>query len=421
MNCTLEFATQADFDDPLKEFRSEFLFPSNCCAYLCGNSLGLQSKKSREYVIGSLEKWSEEGVEGHFKNTGLGPWVTIDELCVKNMAVIVGALPVEVAIMNSLTVNLHLMMVSFYRPTQMRHKIIIEAKAFPSDYIAVRSQILEKGFDPDTSLVIVSPREGEEVIRTEDILQAVESNKESVALLLFSGLQYYSGQIFEMEKITKETKRITCNECMVGFDLAHAVGNAELRLNEWGVDFAVWCTYKYLNSGPGGVGGVFVHSKHHDNEAVPRFSGWWGHRKQDRFMMDNCFIPSPGAFGWQMSNPSVLSLVCLHGSLELFAKATMLALRTKSRKLTQYLEDLLNSQIPAGEIKVITPTGEGRGCQLSLVFRRPIKEIHSHVEKQGVICDMREPNVMRIAPAPLYNSFEDVHHFVMALKSFYAK
>ncbi|GBG24624.1 Kynureninase [Hondaea fermentalgiana] len=419
------FAEQLDARDELRELRQEFIFPrvdradpeSESCVYLCGNSLGLQPRKAKEYVTEELDKWANLGVEGHFASTR--PWVTVDELCIQDMAHVVGAQSSEVATMNSLTVNLHLMMVSFYRPTQTRNKILIETKAFPSDWMATRSQIREKGFDPDECLVEAKPRSGEETLRTEDIEALIAEHADSLALVMLSGIQYYTGQAFEFERIVKAVRKHCGDDCRVGFDLAHAAGNLELKLHDWDVDFACWCTYKYLNSGPGGIGGCFVHSKFGDGKSLPRFEGWWGHRKEDRFKMDAKFLPTEGAFGWQLSNPCVLPLATLRASLELFRTATMPRLRAKSESLTRYLELLLESELPTGACRSITPgftRRHERGSQLSLVFANPVKAVHSALEKKGVICDMREPDVMRIAPAPIYNSYMDVWRFVQLLK-----
>mmetsp|Transcript_16562 Transcript_16562/g.19844 ORF Transcript_16562/g.19844 Transcript_16562/m.19844 type:complete len:486 (-) Transcript_16562:111-1568(-) len=428
---TRDLAVTLDREDPLGEFRQEFLFPvvkspdcrfgikkkGEATVYLCGNSLGLQPKQTREYVEEELKKWETLGVDGHFSK--VRPWVTIDELCVDNMAKIVGAKSLEVCIMNSLTVNLHLMMVSFYRPNAQRYKVIIEGKSFPSDYIAVVSQIREKGYDPETALIKVYPRKGEHTLLTTDIKAAIRENADELALVLIGGLQYYTGQAFEIEKIVKATREVAPN-ANVGIDLAHAVGNIPLQLHDWGVDFACWCTYKYLNSGPGSIGGCFVHERHaNKGTEIPRFAGWWGHRKEDRFDMAETFIPTPGAFGWQLSNPPVLPLAALRASLDIFARAGMAGLRTKSISLTRYLELLLELQLPEGMCKVITPgydRAEERGCQLSLTFFFPMEKVHSVIEREGVICDLRKPNVMRIAPCPLYNSYCDVFDFVQILK-----
>ena len=318
--------------------------------------------------------------------------------------------------MNSLTVNLHLMMVSFYRPTSTRFKVLIESHAFPSDYHAVTSQIKFHGFDPIESLIQVGPRDDEKNLRTEDIENVIKSNKNEIALVLLSGVQYYTGQAFHIQRITALAREIGAT---VGWDLAHAVGNIPLELHDWGVDFACWCTYKYLNSGPGSIGGCFVHERHANKDDLPRFAGWWGHRKEDRFLMKDEFVPSYGAFGWQLSNPPVLPLAALRASLDLFEKATMDRLRAKSEKLTRYLELLLESNFSSADVRIITPGGDRkdeRGCQLSLEFSKPVGVIYERLLAEGIIGDKREPNAMRIAPAPMYNSFADVYDFVCILK-----
>ena len=389
--------------------------------YLCGNSLGLQPRRCAAYVNAELVKWQRRGVEGHFPATIYEadqplPWVTVDETCVESLARVVGAKPVEVATMNSLSSNLHFMMVSFYRPTQARHKIIIEAKAFPSDHHACESQIRFHGFDPATSLVEIAPRAGEETLRTEDILACVREHGATTALVMLSGVQYYTGQAFEIGPVTAAAR---AEGCCVGWDLAHAVGNVELKLHEWGPDFACWCTYKYLNSGPGSIGGCFVHERHKEKgfDELPRFAGWWGHRKDDRFVMNPEFVPSPGAFGWQLSNPPVLCLAALRASCELFDAATMPRLLRKSRMLTAYLAELLaRDEKCARHVTVLTPAQTTqRGAQLSLVFDQPVKTVFAKLSGEGIICDKREPDVIRIAPAPMYNNFSDVREFVQTI------
>jgi kynureninase len=433
-----EFAAALDARDKLARFRREFAFPQHSqlqlaaaggaagavraspdgAVYLCGNSLGLQPLRARRYAEAELDKWAEQGVEGHFSDSPT-KWVSYDELCVEDMATMVGALPKEVAAMSSLSVNLQLLLVSFYRPTATRYKLLIEEHAFPSDFIAAESQVLLHGRSPRDALIMARPRPGEELLRTEDVLELVEQHKDSLATVLLPGVQYYTGQLLELERITRSVKLATGGAARVGFDLAHAVGNVELRLHEWGVDFACWCSYKYLNSGPGGVGGLFIHERVAAEPGVPRLAGWWGHRASDRFLMREAFEPTEGAMGWQLSNPAILTLATLRGSLELFREATMPALRAKSLALTRYLELLLQLLLPAGSYRVITPgfdRRDERGAQLSLVFPHPVKKVHQAVERRGVICDMREPDVMRIAPAPLYNSFQDVRVFVLLLK-----
>ncbi|KAJ7389149.1 hypothetical protein OS493_033235 [Desmophyllum pertusum] len=334
---------------------------------------------------------------------------------------------IEVAIMNSLTVNVHLMMVPFYRPTPQRHKILIEAKAFPSDYYAVQSHIRFHGYDPAKAIIEATPREGEELLRTEDILSIIEDQGDAIALVLFSGVQFYTGQYFDMKRITASAQK---KGCVVGWDLAHAVGNVELQLHDWNVDFACWCTYKYLNSGPGGIGGAFVHEKHAYNFDLPKFAGWWGHDRTTRFQMTNEFKPIPGVAAFQVSHPSPLQTVSLLGSLNVFAKTSMKKLRAKSDILTAYLELLLlryyglvqndENGNPRNKtnvhLSIVTPINPAkRGCQLSVKFSVPIQSVQKELQKRGVVVDTREPHVMRIAPTPLYNSFTDVHRFVTLL------
>eukprot|EP00940_MAST-03C_sp_MAST-3C-sp2_P002492 g2492.t1 len=415
------FAERADTNDPLRRFRSQFRFPKiegKTSVYLCGNSLGLQPHATRQYVNDFLDKWAAEGVEGHF--TQPRQWVDIDETVNASMAKIVGAKPNEVVVMNSLTANLHFLMASFYRPNLQRHRIVIESKAFPSDIYAMKSQIKFHGFDPKTSLVQLEPRKGEHTLRIEDIESFLDREGKDVALVLVSGVQYYTGQAFEMERVARAAKR---NGCVVGADLAHAVGNVPLSLHDWGIDFAVWCTYKYMNSGPGNIGGAFVHETHDarlrgDRDSYPRLEGWWGHRPHDRFQMRPKFEPARGVRGFQLSNPPVYCVESLRASLDIFeAAGGMPALRRKSVLLTRYLERLLASHL-SDTVSILTPEEpHRRGCQLSLVFRNvPGKRVHEIVASKGVICDFREPDVMRIAPAPLYNSFSDVYNFVRILK-----
>lgn len=417
-----EFADKADSEDELRAFRDRFFFPptedggkhrtgDSPSVYLCGNSLGLQPKAVRDKLEEELGEWSKHGVEGHIK--AKLPWVTADETPVESMARIVGAKPVEVAVMNTLSVNLHLMMVPFYRPTTDRHKIIIEKHAFPSDWQVVASQIRHHGYDVATSLVEIGPRDGEETLRTEDILAVIEREGPSTALVMLSGIQYYSGQLFDIPAITAAAQK---QGCKVGWDLAHAVGNAPIFLHEWGPDFACWCTYKYINSGPGAIGGCFLHERHAEDPTLHRFAGWWGHRKTDRFAMRSAFDASPGAFGFQLSNPSVLCIAALRASLELFDEATMPRLRRKSLALTAYLEQLLRHRLP--HVKIMTPSDyKQRGAQLSLEFpaSTPLRTVYNLLQRESVIVDIREPSAMRVAPAPLYNSFRDCWDFVDCL------
>jgi len=410
-----DFSIEMDARDPLREYRLRFFIPPHSngeeCIYLCGNSLGLQPKTVREYVEQELKDWAELGVEGHFH--AKNPWMPYHELLSDQTARLVGANPSEVVVMNTLTVNLHLMMVSFYHPTPFRYKILIEASAFPSDQYAVKSQLKFHGYDPAEGLVELPLRKGEVLHHAEDIEALIEREGESIALVLLGGVNYYTGQVFDMERITRVAH---AKDCTVGLDLAHAVGNIELQLHDWNVDFAVWCSYKYLNGGPGTIAGCFVHEKHADNQDLPRFAGWWGHNKETRFLMGPDFAPIPGAEGWQLSNPPILPLAALRASMEIFDEAGMKKLREKSRRLTGYLEFLVN-QLGEDKVAIITPRDENqRGCQLSLVVKRHGREVYKQLTAEGVICDWREPNVIRVAPAPLYNSFMDVFRFAETLK-----
>ena len=408
---TANFALELDAKDELRSYRNEFHIPlqknGEPHVYMCGNSLGLQPKRTKQFLNQELEDWATFGVEGHFH--AKNPWLPYHEFLAESYAKIVGAKSSEVVAMNTLTVNLHLMMVSFYRPTQKRHKIIIEGDAFPSDIYAVESQIKHHGFSPESSLIKLRPRDGESAIRSEDIAAIIEAEGDEIALIMLGGVNYYTGQVFDFEIITNlaHTKGIT-----VGFDLAHAAGNIKLKLHKWGVDFAVWCSYKYLNSGPGSVAGVFVHEKHH-NANLPRFAGWWGHNKEDRFKMPDKFNPIASAEGWQLSNPPILSLAAIRASLSIFDEVGMDKLVSKSKKLTDYLVFLLNS-IETERIEIITP--KERGCQLSIRVKNGDKRLFDSITGKGVIADWREPDVIRIAPIPLYNSFQDVFKFYTILE-----
>jgi kynureninase len=408
---TANFASELDAKDELRNYRNEFHIPlqknGEPHVYMCGNSLGLQPKRTKEFLNQELEDWATFGVEGHFH--AKNPWLPYHEFLAESYAKIVGAKNSEVVAMNTLTVNLHLMMVSFYRPTQKRHKIIIEGDAFPSDIYAVESQIKHHGFLPESSLIKLRPRDGDSAIRTEDISAIIEKEGDEIALIMLGGVNYYTGQVFDFEKITKIAHNKGIN---VGFDLAHAAGNIKLELHKWGVDFAVWCSYKYLNSGPGSVAGAFVHEKHH-NTNLPRFAGWWGHNKEERFKMPDKFNPIASAEGWQLSNPPILSLAAIRASLSIFDEVGMDKLVLKSKKLTDYLVFLLNS-IESDRIEIITP--EERGCQLSIRVKNGNKELFDAITEKGVIADWREPDVIRVAPIPLYNSFQDVFNFYSLLK-----
>jgi kynureninase len=403
-----------DTKDSLSTFRSKFHIPKKAdgsdVIYFAGNSLGLQPKNVREYVEQELLDWEKLGVEGH--NSAKHPWLPYHEFLTEKTARLVGAKPLEVVNMNTLTVNLHLMLVSFYRPVKQRHKILIEGHAFPSDHYAVQSQIKFHGFNPEESLLEIFPREGENYIRTDDILELIEKEGESIALVMLAGVNYYTGQAFEFEKITKAGHS---KGCVVGFDLAHAAGNLEMSLHDWDVDFAVWCTYKYMNAGPGAIAGCFVHEKHALDFDLPQFWGWWGHDKVTRFLMEPEYVPIPGVERWQLSNPPILQLASLRASLDIFDEAGIKNLRVKSIELTGYLEKLLKEEL--GEfVEIITPEDKNqRGCQLSLRLKNNAKEIHRKINEQGIICDWREPDVIRIAPTPLYNTFEDVYRFAEEL------
>ena len=403
-----------DHADPLAGFRDRFNIPrqpdGSPVVYLCGNSLGLQPASTREYVNEPLDDWAAYGVEGHFR--GKHPWMPYHELLTEQTARLVGAAPQEVVVMNSLTVNLHLMLVSFYRPTRERHKIVIEANAFPSDRYAVESQIRYHGLEPSASLVELQPRHDEATLRTEDILEYVGREGPSVAVIMLGGVNYYSGQAFEMEAITRAGRAAGC---VVGFDLAHAAGNLVLKLHDWGVDFAVWCSYKYLNGGPGSTAGCFVHERYAGKTDIPRFAGWWGHNKQTRFLMGPQFEPIPGAEGWQLSNPAILPMAALRASMDIFDEAGMNALRTKSVKLTGYLDSLVRGN-EGKSFEIITPNDPTqRGAQLSIKVYNNGRSVFNALTEMGIICDWREPDVIRVAPVPLYNSYSDVSQFARAL------
>jgi kynureninase len=394
-------------------FHDRFHFPETPGGdepiYFTGNSLGLMPKKAREYVEQELDDWAKFAVEGHL--AARHPWLPYHEFLTEQMATIVGALPAEVVVMNSLTVNLHLLLVSFYRPTRERYKIIIEKGAFPSDRYAVESQIKFHERDAKDALIELAPREGEACLRTDDILNAVEREGGSLALVMFGGVNYYTGQAFDMKAITEGGHQAGA---IVGFDLAHAAGNIELKLHDWDVDFAPWCSYKYLNGGPGAVGGAFVHGRHASAFDLPRFAGWWGHDKETRFLMGPDFKPLAGAEGWQISNPPILQMAALRASLEIFAEAGMGNLVARSKRLTAYLEEQLKL-IEGEAISIITPSDTSqRGCQLSI--RVGDKALHERITARGVFADWREPDVIRAAPVPLYNTYKDVDRFAAILK-----
>lgn len=417
------FAQALDDQDPMKKYRDQFLIPKakdgNDILYFAGNSLGLQPKKAREFIGEELDDWARFGVEGHLH--ARHPWLPYHENLTAQTARLVGAKPLEVVVMNTLTVNLNLMMVSFYQPTKERYKILMEAGAFPSDQYAVSQQVKfhskNVGFDPSTAIIELKPRTGESTLRTEDILTTLEKEGSQIALVMFGSVNYLTGQAFDIPAITQASH---AQGCFVGFDFAHGVGNLHLKLNEWGPDFAVWCSYKYLNAGPGALSGCFVHERHANNKTLPRFAGWWGHDKTTRFQMGPNFNPIPGAEGWQMSNPPIFQLAALRASMDLFDEATIPKLREKGDLLTGYLEFLIDL-LPKGFCEIKTPRDvKQRGSQLSLKFQGDCKALLKDWNEEGIIADFREPDVIRIAPTAMYNRFSDVYHFVKALSK-YAK
>jgi kynureninase len=411
-------AEQRDASDALAPYRASFFIPpredGDDTIYLCGHSLGLQPRGVARIFNEELEHWAELGVEGHFASSR--PWLPYHEQLTASLAKLTGSLATEVVAMNSLTVNLHLMLASFYRPRSGREAIVIEKRAFSSDQYAVESQIRHHGFDPRTALIEIGPPEGQDILRTEDICAVIEREGARIATVMLAGVQYLTGQRFDIEAITRCARK---HGCMVGFDLAHAIGNVPMRLHDWGVDFAGWCSYKYLNAGPGAIGGCFVHERHARSPDLPRFAGWWGHDKQSRFQMPSTFQPIPGAEGWQLSNPPILAAAPLLASLPLFDKAGMDQLRTKSLRLTAYLQALLEARL-SNSLTVTTPSDpEARGCQLSIRLHRSSAEARAAFDalsSRGVFCDWREPDIIRVAPVPLYNSFLDVWQFVTALE-----
>ncbi|NOT00602.1 MAG: kynureninase [Phycisphaerales bacterium] len=409
-------ALALDASDPLRRFRERFHIPKrpdgSPVTYFAGHSLGLQPKTTAAAIQRELNDWAAMGVDGHFKKET--PWYSYHELLREPLARLVGAHPDEVAAMNSLTVNLHLMMVTFYRPTRDRHKIVMEDAAFPSDTYAVKSQLRYHGFDPADGMIVVKPRPGEFAIRTDDVEQLLRDRGHEIALVMLGGVNYFTGQLFDMPRIAAAAKSAGC---VVGYDLAHAAGNVPVALHDWGVDFAVWCSYKYLNGGPGAVAGCFVHRDHGANADLHRFAGWWGNDPKTRFRMhlQPEFVPRPGADGWQISNPPIFSLAPVAASLALFDEAGMVALRDKSRRLTGYMCDLLDRRAD-GVVRIITPREpDARGCQISMLVNDHPRERLSALHAAGVVCDFREPNVLRAAPVPLYNTFHDVWRFVQAL------
>jgi kynureninase len=414
-----DFARQLDEQDPLKNFRDKFYFPTfheKTVRYFTGNSLGLQPKTVASYIQQELEDWQKYGVEGHFM--AKRPWFAYHENLTEKVAKIVGAKPIEVVVTHSLTTNLHLLMVSFYRPQGKRTKILCEAKAFPSDQYALESQVKFHGLNLAEHLVEVGPRAGEQLIREEDILSKIEELGDELALVMIGGVNYYTGQLFDMAAITKAGHSVGA---IVGFDLAHAAGNINLQLHDWGLDFAAWCSYKYLNSSPGGVSGMFVHERHANKPELPRFAGWWGHDKSSRFMMEPGFKPMQGAEGWQLSNAPVLGMAAHLASVEIFEEAGMDRIGEKRDLMTAFLEfvidDISERNKDRVSFELITPRDKTkRGAQLSIMAKGQGKALFDALSAEGVVADWREPNVIRVAPAPLYNSFEDCYWFGQLLE-----
>ena len=411
----LEYAKQLDQNDVLASFRNQFHIPKdkngNDLIYFCGNSLGLQPKSTKEYINQELEDWANLGVEGHTE--GKNPWLHYHEFLTETMATIVGAKEKEVIVMNSLTANLHLMMVSFYKPTAKRYKILIEADAFPSDKYAVESQLRHHGYNDKEGLVLWKARKGEELANYNDLEAILAEQGDEIALIMIGGVNYYTGQFFDLKRITDLGHK---NGCVVGFDCAHGAGNVDLDLHNSGADFAVWCSYKYLNSGPGSLSGAFVHERHTNRKDLNRFTGWWSHNKKTRFKMRDEFDQLEGAEGWQLSNPPILSMAAIRASLDVVKEAGFKNMIAKSKELTGYFEFLIN-ELNHSDIKIITPSNpDQRGCQLSIQVKNADRTLHDKLTAAGTITDWREPDVIRCAPVPLYNSFTDVFEFVERLK-----
>ena len=413
----IDFAREMDTKDSLAKFRDQFYIPQKegkPMVYLCGNSLGLQPKNARVAIEQELKDWAELGVEGHFK--GKNPWMFYHHFLTEKAAKVVGAKPSEVVIMNNLTANLHLMMVSFYRPTKTRYKIMMEATAFPSDQYAMETQARFHGLNPDETIIELRPRVGEFTLRTEDIIASINEHKDDLSIVMMGGVNYYTGQAYDMQAIAKAGHAVGAN---VGFDCAHAAGNINPKLHDWDVDFAVWCTYKYLNSGPGGTSGVFVHERHGNNPELIRFAGWWGHDEKERFQMKKGFKPMEGAAGWQLSNAQIFPMAIHKASLELFDQAGIENLRAKSKTLTGYLEFILSDYTEY--LTVITPkNADERGCQLSIIVKENGKKLFDYLEANGIMPDWREPDVIRMSPVPMYNSFEDVYRIGVVLKAYFS-
>ncbi|MEO6904181.1 MAG: kynureninase [Bacteroidia bacterium] len=415
---TLAFAKHQDAIDPLKKYRENFYMPmmnGKPVIYFTGNSLGLQPKSTQDLILNILEDWASYGVEAYFH--GKNPWLSYHEQFFIPISKIVGSKPSEVTVLNQLTINLHLLLVSFYKPTKTRFKIICEGKAFPSDQYAMQSQVKFHGFNPDEAIIEIMPREEEHCLRTEDILKAIEQNKESLALVLFGGINYYTGEVMDMKNITEAAHQAGAK---AGFDLAHAVGNIKLHLHDWNVDFACWCSYKYLNSGPGGISGIYIHETHLEDKTIPRFEGWWGNDKANRFKMEKQFTATSTAESWQLSTAPPTLLAAHKAAIDLFDEVGMDKLMVKAENLTGYLEfviDEINESLTHNKLEIITPRNKKqRGCQLSIIAHNSGKNLFNKLLEEGIIADWREPNVIRCAPVPFYNTFEDIYTFGEILK-----
>ena len=415
---SLESAKQMDNEDPLKSFREQFYIPiihGKESIYFTGNSLGLQPKTAQEHILNDLEDWANYGVEGHVH--ARNPWIKYHEMFPEKLVPILGALEEELVVMNQLTINLHLLLTTFYQPTQKRYKIICEAKAFPSDQYALKSQVLLAGLDPETAIIEVQPREGEYTIRNEELISTIDEHGKEALVVIIGGVNYYTGQVFDMKAITAAAHEVGA---YCGFDLAHAVGNIKLKLHDWNIDFGCWCSYKYLNSGPGSVAGAFIHQRHITNKSLPRLAGWCGTNKEKRFKMEKEFDPIPTAEGWQLSTPPLLNMSAHRASLDIFEKAGFENVIQKMKKLSAYMMfilDDINTTSSKKMIEIITPRSENEhGCQVSILMLEKGKEIFELLRKNSVIIDWREPNVIRVAPAPLYNTFEDIYRFGSIIK-----
>jgi kynureninase len=420
---TVEFAKQLDEEDPLKKFRDQFYIPilnGKDCIYFTGNSLGLQPKTAQDYVLDEMENWANYGVEGHFH--GKNPWANFHDVFSKKLQPILGALPEEIVVMNTLTVNLHLMMTTFYRPDKKRFKIICENRAFTSDLYAIDSQLKLHGLSPVEALIQMKPREGEYTLRTEDIISTIKENADELALVLFGGINYFTGQLFDMKSITDVAHEAGA-KC--GFDLAHAAGNVALQLHDWNVDFACWCSYKYLNSGPGAIAGAFIHERYATDKTLPRLAGWWGTDKHERFQFKEEFNAIPTAEGWQLSNANILSMAAHKAALDIFEEAGFKKIVYKGKKLSAFLLFILNdinNNSSKKVVEILTPQNENEhGCQVSILLPEKGKDFFNSLNKNSVIADWREPNVIRITPVPLYNTFEEVFRFGEIVKEFAEK